>query len=213
MAAALCAATCFTLAGCKSPATATGGGSSGGKAAKGKTGGAADGRDPVDSLRQEADAAPTPTPTPAPPPATLTIAATDMATDCGRPDTSGGLRLASNGFAQKVNFELPFRAYEVVIEMRGDPARGIWPEVDLNVYDAKTEKNHVVFARDFCTSPDYAKFKVPVPQDKIIEPGTYVVTFRFHNNEDFPDTGEDRSAYLKGITFVPLEQMEQPAAN
>lgn len=141
-------------------------------------------------------AVPTPTPTPKPPPGALVLKATDMPNTPGTPDGEGGVMLPMNGAIELDNYEIPFPVREVIVEMKGTPANSVWPEVILSMYNRTIGKNYYAM-KTYASSTEYQKFRFP--QRVPLEPGTYMVTFRFLNNLDIPQTGEDRTVWLRQI--------------
>lgn len=147
---------------------------------------------------------PTPSPTPEEHWPPVVVSAQEMHTDrpgISAPDSEGGVVLNQAGGLILDNFKLDHVAREVVVEMRGEAAGNVWPEVDVNLYNRTEQKAYFAWPRDFVTSPRYHGYRhtldVPLP------PGEYFITFRYYNNV-VPDGVEgDRNVYLRKITFNP----------
>ena len=145
---------------------------------------------------------PTPTPSPTPLPEPDVLMATNMHADNGTTDSYGGWCLWANGALQVDGYHIEFPVRSVGIEMRGDKAENVWPEVDLNMYNRTESKNYFPFVRDFITTSGYQEMRIP--QDPPLAPGDYLITFRFYNNfVPAEKPGEDRNAYLRKLTFYP----------
>lgn len=147
--------------------------------------------------------APPPTPRPAPTP--IVLMARDMPITSGTPDREGGVCLPMNGKIQIEPFKIGFPVYKIVMEMKGRPAGGVWPLVDLNTRNQTIQKNFVALPKTFVTTSSYHLY--PLPQKPPLPPGDYQITFRFHNNQDLD--GEDRAAWLRKIEFHPEEPEEE----
>lgn len=119
----------------------------------------------------------------------------------GQPDGPDGITLTTNGALQIDNVKVEFPVREIGIEMRGSAAGGIWPEVDLNLYNRTTKTNSFPFARDFVTTSGYTMFFRNL--DKDLEAGDYLVSFRYYNNSAEPLAGGDRNVSLKNIYLFP----------
>lgn len=145
--------------------------------------------------------APSVTPTPEIVPTPLVIEASAMWTDKGVPDPAGGKMLPRNGFLQIDRVEVPFPIREVVLEMKGTSAGGVWPEVDLNMYNRTAAKNFFPWPRDYVTTSTFTAYakKVEPP----MPPGTYLVTFRYYNHSQTEAPGEKRSVTLRRLELRP----------
>lgn len=139
------------------------------------------------------------TPTPKLPPQVKVLLATEMPNTPGKPDGEGGVVLPMNGPIEIDNYEIAFPVREIVVEMKGRPANSVWPEVVLGMYNRTTQKNVIAMPKTYASSPEYQSYRFP--QKVALEPGKYLVTFRFLNNMDIPATGEDRAVWLRKIEF------------
>jgi hypothetical protein len=144
--------------------------------------------------------APRATPEPPPRPKPIVIMATDMRPDVGTSDTEGGWALTAAGALWLDNYRLEAPIGAMVLEAKGQPAGGVWPEVDVNFYDPVQRVNYGGWPRDFITSSEYTEFHRDT--HKVIPPGEYTVIFRYHNNTPVPP-GEDRNVWLRKIELYP----------
>jgi hypothetical protein len=148
----------------------------------------------------------TPAATPKPGQTPQVLMATQMSADTGKADGQGGWNLISNGALQKGAYKIEFPVHEIQLEMKGDPAQNIWPEVELNLHNQTTGKNYFPWSgaestHDYITTSTYFLYIKPV--EPPIPPGEYLITFRYFNNNKSVPGGEDRNAYLRKIVFVP----------
>jgi len=142
-----------------------------------------------------------PSPTPAQERAPIDIIVSLMWSDKAVEDPEGGKRLPSNGFLQIDYVSVPYPISEVVLEAKGSPLGGVWPEVDLNMYNRSAKKNFFPWPRDYVTTTTFQSYAKKV--DPPLPPGTYLITFRYYNDSHVPGTGEDRSVTLRRIELRP----------
>jgi hypothetical protein len=142
-----------------------------------------------------------PSPTPAEERTPIVIDVSLMWSDKAVDDPEGGKRLPSNGFLQIDYVSVPYPISEVVLEAKGSSLAGVWPEVDLNMYNRSAKKNFFPWPRDYVTTTTFQSYakKVNPP----LPPGTYLITFRYYNDSHVPGTGEDRSVTLRRIELRP----------
>jgi len=132
----------------------------------------------------------------------ITISAKDMNADNGQEDGQGGWILWSNGATQIDNVKINFPIREIDLEVRGDPALGIWPEVDLNMYNRTNKVNYFPWGiRQSVTTSTYVM--MPKAVFPPLPPGDYLIVFRYYNNTVGGDPKEDRNAYLRKIILKP----------
>lgn len=142
---------------------------------------------------------PEPSPTPAVEP--VVVRATDMHYQNGvTTDTEGGLFFYGQAMAQVDHFKLPFPATDVVLEMKGQPAGNIWPEVECKLYSWDKQKWYTPWERDYVTTSTYQEYHKP--QQPPLPAGDYIVRLRYYNDLPVPE-GEDRNVWLRKITFLP----------
>lgn len=153
---------------------------------------------PVPMPTQSPALTPEPTKTPEPYHDPLILKAVDMPDhDNGAPDNEGGWLLWANGKIQQDMVKLEFTANKLVLDMKGMPALGIWPEVDLNMYNRTTKENFFPFNRDYVTTSSYHEYRVNLTPP--LPPGDYLVTFRYYNNATPDDSKEDRNVFMRRI--------------
>lgn len=162
-------------------------------------------REPISTpaLVTRSVAPPVVTPVPAPTP--IVLMARDMPITSGNLDSEGGVSLPFNGPIQIDHLPIRFPVGQVVLEMKGSPAGGVWPQVNLNTRNQTIQKNFLAMPKSFVTTSSYHLYRLP--QKTPLPPGDYQVTFRFLNNQDLD--GEDRSVALRKIEFHPVEPEEE----
>lgn len=132
----------------------------------------------------------------------ITIYAKDMTADNGQEDGNGGWILWSNGATQIDNVKINFPAREIGLEVKGDPALSIWPEVDLNMYNRTTKTNYYPWGiRQYVTTSTYELLTKTINPSMM--PGEYLITFRYYNNAVGGEIKADRNAYLRKIVIKP----------
>lgn len=157
--------------------------------------------------REGRQARATTTPPPAAPSPTvvdtspIVIEAASMATDKATTDPQGGKKLTRNGFLQIDNVNIPYPVAKVLLEMRGTPAGNVWPEVDLNMYNRTEKKNFFPWKRDYVTTSTFHVYQGV--QNPPLPPGTYLITFRYYNDDGGSVPNEDRSVTLRRIILQP----------
>ena len=144
-------------------------------------------------------------PTPRPVPTPIVLMAVDMPITSGTPDNEGGVCLPMNGKIMTESLKIDFPVHKVVMEMKGRPAGGVWPLVNLNTRNQTIQKNFAALPRTFVTTSTYHLYHLP--QKPPLPPGDYQITFRFYNNQDLD--GEDRAVFLRKIEFHPEEPEEE----
>jgi hypothetical protein len=144
---------------------------------------------------------PSPTPTPMVDYSPVVIQATGMMTETGSPEPEGGWNMSANGALQIDNFDVPYPVKQVVLEMKGNSAVGIWPEVDLNMYNRTEKKNFFPWPRDYVTTSGYHLYTKDV--NPALPPGKYLVTFRYYNDRVPQGSTEDRSICIRKIELNP----------
>lgn len=145
--------------------------------------------------------APAATPTPEVARKSFTLTAADMwSENAATSDTEGGRTITRRGALQKDNVNIDFPIQEVVLEMKGDPSGNVWPEVNLNMYNRTTKKNYFPWQRDYVTTSSYFEYAKPV--EPVMPPGSYLVTFRYYNDEVPSGSKDDRNVSLRKITFL-----------
>lgn len=146
---------------------------------------------------EQASAAPTPAPEPKP---VITTADQFTLKDNGAPD-EGGWRLDGNGVIEAEPVVVETTMTRFSMEAKGSPAQDIWPEVVVQ-YDPIGGQGYAArtWPNQFITTGTYHLYERDL-EDYPVIPGTYKVTFRYTNNQEFPE--ENRSAAVRWLRLDP----------
>jgi len=154
----------------------------------------------------------TPRPTPTPDPNSLPVEIVVRASDFnykqnGEPD-GDGWKLKANGIAVVKPLVIPTTMTQILVEAKGEVARDIWPEVLVHMDVITTGVANQPFREDYITSSGYVPIAKPITP--ALAPGEYTLTFRYLNNQEFPDTKEDRNVTIRQITFRDKDPDAEP---
>lgn len=142
----------------------------------------------------------------------------DWKTEVGRPDDQGGWLMDRSGVLHIERREIPFEIHRIEMEVRGTPYGGVWPEFVLAMYHHGLQRNVPVMSTrsNFATNPEYEvqAFDLTIPAPM----GEYRLDFRYINNQENPDAGEDRNLFvrrivLKGPRAVNMEVLPKDNPN
>ena len=135
-----------------------------------------------------------------PRPGPITIMATEMRADVGTSDTEGGWQLNAAGALWVDNLKLEQPVKAILIEAKGQPSAGVWPNIDFGLFERSTQKNAGGWKRDFITSSTYVEYYRDM--ERPIPAGEYVGVLRFHNNSAKPlNPDEDRNVWVRKIVL------------
>ena len=124
-----------------------------------------------------------------------------MVADNGTSDSEGGWCLSSNGLINLQNIALTAPLREVSVQLKGQAADDVWPQVDLVFYNRTTQQYYYPLKEFFVTTAEYHEHRIPL--NPPLPAGTYQIALRYYNNEA-PGTKGDRNVFIRRIVLSPV---------
>jgi hypothetical protein len=135
----------------------------------------------------------------------VAVQAHDMeGTSSFRIDPDGGVWMMKNGTLKTDYLHIPFTPENVELELKGEPAAGVWPQLEL-IAEATTDSRFQLVPKMYFTTPTYSMLSVPA--EKAIPPGEYRLQLNYLNNSTDipPGNREDRNLSVRTILLHPAE--------
>jgi hypothetical protein len=113
------------------------------------------------------------------------------------------VRMFWNGHIETPITTIDEGRYNIGFQAQGTKSDGIFPKVELTVFDKTDNLNHILVLKTLETKDSYAVYLVPFEVTARSE-----ISFRlkFINNHQNEKTGEDRNLFIKKIFVAPDEQ-------